>query len=258
MQLRLNKAPVALAVLVLLAGGCAHCQKGRRGGRVFSAAGRAALSPPVMEAAPDWPSCIEATGRGFAAPGASDPARRKMTAVAAAKCRTLAELAELVRGLHLQSRSNVADLRFAGESIETEVQADLAQVRLVASQYDEDTGMAQVTMRMGLSASGEVLKGGLSAPPPPPEGPRRQQAERVARKLALQNLKQALDQADVVPQVALGGLAKHSKLAARYLSEALEKVEYSPARWHAGKVCTVQAEARIAQTDWDMLQILAR
>lgn len=128
--------PFALCLLGLLWSGCA-----------------------VMDAGAGDVRVVLASAQGLPAAYATAEPARRFTALESARQRALAKLAEELYGVRVERAAKVRDMQFAGEEIEAQVQGELRGAQVVHSEYDEETGLAEVTLRVGVDASGRTVPG---------------------------------------------------------------------------------------------------
>jgi len=100
---------------------------------------------------------LTATGYGLPASGATDPDTRRRTALEAARQRALAALAEQVYGAEINRVTKVRDLRFVSEEAVSHVSGRLSDVDIVRSFYDDQSGLAEVTVRLTLDENGNPV-----------------------------------------------------------------------------------------------------
>ena len=102
---------------------------------------------------------VLASAQGLPAAYATAEPARRFTALESARQRALAKLAEELHGVRVERAAKVRDMQFAGEEIEAQVQGELKGAQVVRSEYDEETGLAEVTVRIGVDASGRTVPG---------------------------------------------------------------------------------------------------
>lgn len=195
---------------------------------------------------------VEATGHGLPAPSATGPLQERMTAVEAARCRALAHLAEKMEGLTVQRESQVVNFQFAGESVQSRTQAELPGATMVAQEFDETSGMARVTLRLPLDATGRPVEAARMLPAAENAEARRARCERAARVEALANLREQVGRVQVGKYVQVKDLVLARQEAWSAVEGILRGVDFSEPQWQ-GEACTVQAELKVSREELEQL-----
>jgi len=188
-----------------------------------------------------WDSVIEAAGRGLPAPNAVNDAQKQLTAQEAARYRALAKLAEELEGLKVTRVARVTDMAFAGEEVNANLSVDLKGITEVASTYDAEAEIAEVTLRVVLGSDGKTIPQRISRLAPASIYERKAQAEEAARIRAMASLREQIGRVYVSQSVEVEDLMLARQEARLHVEGLLEGVEFSDVRWTGNKQCEVTA-----------------
>jgi len=234
---------VASALMLALTG-CAGRAIAQPGMETFRAVGVATVEEAVGQAAGgvlDWDTTLTATGTGMAPPGAPTPQAGEMAALAAARQMALAELAGKVGGTHVERQARVRDMVFAGEEVRTVVEADLAGIRVVDTDYDAEAGVATVRLQVGLDSAGNPVPERLASRVPLSLHARRLRAEQAARIDAVARLGEQIGRVHVGQEVEVENLMLTKHCAWLKVQSVVAGVEFAEAEWVSEKECRVEA-----------------
>ncbi|MCC5790725.1 MAG: hypothetical protein JJT75_13925 [Opitutales bacterium] len=201
-----------------------------------------------------WEKLIEATGKGFASSQVSTDFQREQTALEAAKYRAMAEIAEKIYGTRVTRTSTVRDMRFASEEIAVGMTAIIQGSHVVHESFDPETGIAEVTIRVGLDESGHTVSknDGLRLVPAS-LSERRARAEQAARVRAVAALREQIGKIHIAEEVRVRDLVLEQQYARQHIEGIIENVEYSEPEWVDDIQCNV--EARIELTGADLKRL---
>jgi len=192
-----------------------------------------------------WHTYLEATGQGIAAAGASTEFQQRMTAVQAARSRALAGLVEELEGTEIAREAKVLNMQFAGESVSSRTHGELRGIQVVDEEYDPETGVAQVTVRVGLDERGKLVPAEATAAAPGSMDARRARAERAARVDALSRLREQIGEVRVGRSVRVRNLMLSHYEAWLSVEGIMRNVEFSEPTWSGDVRCEVVASVRV-------------
>ncbi len=201
----------------------------------------------------DYARVIEATGRGMPANNAMSESEKRYTATEAAKYRALAKLTEKINGANVNLRREVRDMLFSSEVIEVHIEGQLKGVSLVSTKYDADTGVAHVTLRVGLDSQGEPVEVNYATMVSRSKTARKIQAESAARTIALGKLMEQVGNMRVDQTVKVQDFMFSSQKAWQDVQGMLEGVEYSKPHWSDERTVTVEATLKVTRKQLDKL-----
>jgi len=194
---------------------------------------------------------IEATGLGLPAPHAGTAAEKRLTAMAAARYRALANLVETRDGLVVSRDARTIDMAFAGEEVRVRIDGELKGVSEVAQDYDAETEMATVTLKMPLeSKTGEqqiIRKEPLSL------AQRKARAVAAARIQATASLREQIGQVYVEQDILVEELVMAHQHARVYVQGLLEGVSFSEALWLGETRCEVVATLEVDKDEMEKM-----
>jgi len=251
------------AVVAVVFGLCLGCAE--TGGHpvdkslVLHATGTAFLEeagPEKGVPAADWDSTVEASGFGLPAANATTPAFKRLTAMQAAKYTAMASLVEKLRGIRVTQDSKVHDLTFAGQELGAQLAGDLSGVRVVRCEYNEEQGMAEAVVMVGLDAKGNIVPERLLPMAPLSGGARRARAEAAARINALAKLREQIGEVYVWQEIKVKNLQLSHQNAGEVVEGMLEGVEYGKAQWPSDKQCCVEATLKLRPADVERLRAM--
>jgi len=218
----------------------------------FSVVGIAFLEPvqSLREPVPQQGAFVEAEGYGFPAKDAEDAMQKRLTALEAARYRALANLAVKTLGQSVTRDARVVDMAFAGEEIHVTLDGELRGVSEVSRDYDEEKGMATVTLKVALDP--REKEGGEQ---PLSLEQRQARAETAARTQATALLREQVGQVFVEQDVRVENLVMKHQEARAYVQGLLEGIRFSPPIWTSAEKCEVSATLEL---DRDKLAGLAK
>ncbi len=200
-----------------------------------------------------WDVIIEATGKGLPAPHAPTDIQKKFTALEAAKYRAIAELAEKVRGMRVTRTGEVRDMAFAGEKIAIEMSGQIEGVHIVRQTYDEATGLAEVTVRVGMDNNGNLVSQGASRLTPLSLPERMARAEEAARMRAAAAVREQIGEIRVEETIEVRNLIMVQHHARQHVEGILENVRFSKPEWVSRNQCEVVARVELSSEDLQRL-----
>jgi hypothetical protein len=213
--------------------------------------------PETGVPAANWDTTVEATGQGMPAPNAITSTHKELTAREAAKYVAFAQLVEKLKGTHITQESKVHDMVFAGQQIEAHLVGDLTGVREVKSAYDPATGLAEVTLMVGLDYRGNIVPERLLPIAPLSVGARRARAVVAAQTDALAKLRQQLGEVHVWQEVKVKDLQLSHQEAGSLVEGLLEGVRFEEPTWVSDNECTVEGALALAPADIERLHMMA-
>ncbi len=231
----------------LAAGGCSSARGASPEGVFLEATGVAILESQERERDPSrfWQTYVEATGKGVAAAGAPTEFQQRMTALQAARSRALAGLLEDLEGVEIAREAQVVNMQFAGESVSSRARGQLRGVQVVAEEYDSQTRVAEVTLRVGLDAEGQIVPVQATAAAPELLEARRARAERAARVDAVSRLREQIGEVQVGRAVLVRNLMLSHHEAWLSVEGIMRNVEFSEPRWSGESRCEVVASVKV-------------
>ncbi len=249
------------AFFLPLCAGCAQVGQTVEITRVLRATGVAYLAAAPREMGllpPEAAVVAEGKGVGFPAASATTSGQKRLTALAAARYRALADVAETLHGTHLTKESRVADMAFAGEEIEAKVSGILPQAQVVDSRYDEDAEIAEVTVKVVLDSEGNAIP--LRSPTiwALSIAAQRAQTEMAAREDAVAGLRRQLGELEVAPGVRADDIMRVNQRAQLLVEGMLEGVRLGKPRWPKSERCVVEAQLALSPADLERLRAVAR
>jgi hypothetical protein len=196
---------------------------------------------------------LEITGKGLAATEAATDMQKRLSAQQAAKYRAMAELVERTRGIHVTREASVKDMAFAGEKVHVQLSGQVEGATVVSEHYDENSGMAEVTLSVALDKGSNVGSPGtqlsrLSL------SERRARAEEAARINAMAALRRKIGQVHVEEDILVRDLVMTRQNARQYIEGKLENVKFSEPEWVDKNVCEVKAEVRLTPANLKRLR----
>lgn len=212
---------------------------------IFRTKGIATLEKDDSLFGGDYARVIEATGCGMPANNATSESEKRYTAIEAAKYRSLAKLAEKLNGVNVNLHTEVRDMVFSSEVIRAHIEGQLEGISLVGSKYNADTGVAQVTLRLGLDSEGKPVEVNYVPLVSWSKEARRIRAESAARIIALGRLLEQIGNTRVGQTVKVQDLIFSSQKAWQEVQGMLEGVEYSEPRWKGERSVTVEAMLKV-------------
>ncbi|MFO7957953.1 MAG: hypothetical protein R6X33_12740 [Candidatus Brocadiia bacterium] len=238
---------VGVFLAAATSGGCASVDRSERDGHVLEATGVAILESVDARRDPSrfWHTYLEATGEGMAAAGASTEFQQKTTALQAARSRALARLVEDLEGTEIAREAKVLNMQFAGESVSSRTRGELRGVQVITEEYNPETRVAQVTVRVGLDERGKVVPAEAVAVAPGSMDARRARAERAARVDALSRLREQIGEVRVGRSVRVRNLMLSHHEAWLSVEGIMRNVEFSEPRWRGDARCEVVASVKV-------------
>lgn len=204
-----------------------------------------------------WEQLIEVTGKGLPSPRASTDIHRELTALEAAKYRALAELAEKVRGARVTRTSQVRDMAFASEEVAVEMSAVVEGSHIVRERFDAETGIAEVTIRVGIDANGNMVSQNVVPRLVPTSLPERMvRAEHAARVRAVAALREQIGKVHVAEEVHVRDLILVHQHARQHVEGMIENVEFSEPEWVDRIQCNVEARVTLTASDLKRLSAM--
>ena len=198
-------------------------------------------SPPPIKS-------IEAKGFGLPSSNAGNTAQKQLTAMEAARYRALANLVEKRDGLEVLREAHTVDMAFAGEEIHVRINGTLKGVSEVAQDYDAESEMATVTLKMLLEPEPDAMhKKTLTLEQ------RKARAITAARIQATASLREQIGQIYVEQDVLVEELILAHQQARVYVQGLLEGVSFSEALWLGESRCEVVASLEVNQTDMEKM-----
>jgi len=235
---------IIIGLIVCFLGGCAGLDNTVEMTRVLRARGVGFIEKAereMGEPAARWDTVVEATAQGLAPESAEGDIQRRLMAIEAATCRAMAMLAENVRGTHVAKKSEVRDMEFVGEDVWTEMAGSLEGVKIAKSEYDEETGVAVVTVRVGLDTEGNIIPDRMLPITPLSSAARRVRAEGAARVDAVASLREQLGEIYVGQVVKVKDLVLIHQKAWLLVEGMLDRVQFSRPEWVSPTQCVVEA-----------------
>ncbi len=199
-------------------------------------------SPPPVKS-------IEAKGFGLPASSAGNAAQKRLTAMEAARYRALANLVEKRDGLEVMRKAHTIDMAFAGEEIRVQINGTLKNVSEVAQDYDTETEMATVTLKIPLEPETDSTR-----KKPLTLEQRKARAITAARIQATAALREKIGQIYVEQDVLVEELILSHQQARVYVQGLLEGVSFSEALWLGESRCEVVATLEVNQTDIEKMK----
>ncbi len=197
-----------------------------------------------------WDKLLEATGKGLPSPQAATDIHKELTALEAAKYRALAELAEKLRGARVTRISQVRDMAFAGEEVAIEMSAVVAGSHIVRENFDRETGIAEVTLRVGVDAEGNMVsQNNVSRLAPISLPERKARAEQAARIRAMAALREQIGEIYIAEEVLVRDLFLVHQHARQHVEGMIENVEFSEPEWVDRVQCNVEARIKLTEAD---------
>jgi len=224
---------------------------------VFKATGVAFLEKtdrllPNVAAQAD--SVIRASGMALPGTNAVTEIEKRMTALEAAKIRAMANLAEKVRGTIIKKITRSEDMRFVSEDVEALVTATLQGVRVVASRYDEETGIAEVKVSVGLDMEGNIIPEKVVPMAPLYLTERKARAAAAARIDAGVRLREQIGEEYVGQVVQVKNLVLQSHRAWRVVEGMIKGAEFSKPSWPTPEKCEVKATLKVPDEEFKRLR----
>ncbi len=192
---------------------------------------------------------IEAKGFGLPASSAGNAAQKRLTAMEAARYRALANLVEKKEGLEVWRDARTVDMAFAGEEIRVRINGTLKGVSEVAQDYDTETEMATVTLKMPLGPETDSTRKN-----PLTLEQRKARAITAARIQATASLREQIGQIYVEQDVLVEELILAHQQARVYVQGLLEGVSFSEALWLGESRCEVVATLEVNQADMEKMK----
>lgn len=255
-------APIAcLWAALAVSAGC-HLAHGRpRTGPVLEATGEALLEPArpgMLIPSPRWDRAARATGTGFPAPDAPSDQLRRLTAVEAARHVALARLVEQLEGARVSQSSRVRNMIFAGQEVESATSGDLNGARVVDVDYDDSSGVANVTVLVGLDEDGRPVPAAQVPATPLSLPARRVRAEAAARMNALARLSERLGDLHVKGDLRVREVQLRIARSGPIVERILDGAELGRVEWVSRERCRVEARLRVAPEELEQLRELPR
>ena len=247
------------AFFAVLCAGCAGTEVQEARPRVFEATGVAFLEEPgrkLVEAPAECVRVVEASGEGLPAANAVNAIELRLTAVEAAKYRAMANLAEKMEGAEVVKVARSSDLRFQSEEIEAMVSANLEWVRITEQRYDEQTGIAKVTVQIGLDAQGNVTAEMKVPIEPLSLAERRARAEAAARIHAVAKLREQIGEVRVYQKVKVKDLVLQSQKAWLIVEGIVKGAQFSRPSWPTHQKCEVTARLEVLEEEFQRFTAL--
>ena len=194
---------------------------------------------------------IGAKGFGFPAPHAGTAAEKRLTAMEAARYRALANLVEKRDGLVVSRDARTIDMAFAGEEVRVQIEGQLKGVSEVAQDYDTETEMATVTLKMPLGSEADSRR--TTREKPLSLEQRKARAIAAARIQATASLREQIGQIYVEQDVLVEELILAHQQARVYVQGLLEGVSFSEALWLGESRCEVVATLEVKQADMEKM-----
>ena len=157
---------VVMAVLGLGFTGCRTFELSDAGVLTFKAIGHAGMSDaPVLFTIDEEGGSrgIRMTATGAASHQAVSQEQRQSTATKAAMSRAVANLATALKGASIKRTLKVEDMVFAGETVEVQTSTTMENFEVVSSQYDDESGCAEVTIAVRLNGEEDLSGSGTFA-----------------------------------------------------------------------------------------------
>jgi hypothetical protein len=226
---------------------------------VLVAVGEAILEQAgmVVPTAQGWDYFVEASAEGLPAAGASTPMQVEFTAVEAAKYRAMSKLVERLEGLRVARESSVLDLQFLRECVEARTCGELQGVRVVGSSFDAGTGVARVTVQMGLDQEGNIVPESFARPVPASPEARRARCEHAARVDAMARLRERVGEVYVAKHVTVHNLMLERHEACSRVEGMLRGVTFEAPVWVSDERCVVEASIVLDPRDLAVLGRMA-
>ncbi len=162
-------------------------------------------------------------------------------ALEGARYRAMAKLVENLRGMDVAKTTTVKDLVFASEEVEVNILGQLEGVQLVKAEYDEKTGIAEVTVRVGLDSRGGIVPSRMLPIMPLSLAARRARAESAACVDAVASLRGQIGEVHVGQVVKVKNLVLEHQEAWLLVEGILEGVKFSEPHWPSNEQCVIGA-----------------
>jgi hypothetical protein len=210
----------------------------------FESIGIGFLEPPKQEAEKERArpeESIEAKGYGFPSSTASNDIQKRVTATEAAQYRAMANLAEMHSGLDVTREAQTVNMAFAGEEVRVTLSGRLKGVSEVAREYDAESEIAMVTLKMSLDPPDRHEKSSQQLT----EEQRKAQAETAARIHATALLREQIGQSYVEQEIHVEGIAMTHQEARIHVEGLLTGIRFSEVLWTSDRICEVTATLEV-------------
>ena len=190
---------------------------------------------------------LQAEGVGLPATAATGEQMR-LTALAAAQYRALANLLAKLEGLEVTRDAQVVDMAFANEVIHVSLEGYLEKFSVVSSEYDEEAKLATVVVQDSLDPPKETDQ------KPKPElsmEERKARAAAAARIQATALLREKIGQVYVEQDLQIEDFAVKHQEARSFVRGLMEGVQFSEVRWLSEIHCEVTASLDVDQKQLD-------
>ncbi len=238
--------------------GCAAVRPARA--LVIEATGEALIEPARPGAylpSARWDRTARASGTGLPAPEAATDEMKRLTALEAARLTALARLVEQVEGVRVAQSARVRDMAFGGQQVETAASGHVSGAQMVEADYDPASGLAMVTVLVGLNEDGEPVPAAQLPVTPLSLPARRVRAEAAARIDALAALRERLGELKVAPHVRVRGLARSYEPSRPVIEGILDGARLGGIVWVSAERCRVEARLRVPPGDMERLREMA-
>ena len=244
-------------LIVALSAGCSSLDSGVETTRVLRAKGVGFVEKAdrdMGESAVTWDTIVEATAEGLAPQDVVNPVQRRLMATEAATYRAMAQVAENVRGIHVTKKSRVQDMAFAGENVEAQTAGAIEGVKILRRDYDDETGIAEVTVRVGLDTEGNIIPDRMLPVTPLSLAVRRVRGESAARINAVASLREQVGEIYVGQVVKVKDLVFMHQKAWLLVEGMLEGVQFSEPEWVSSTQCVIEATLVVSAEDLEKLR----
>jgi enamine deaminase RidA (YjgF/YER057c/UK114 family) len=190
---------------------------------------------------------FQAEGVGLPATAATGEQIR-LTALAAAQYRALANLLAKLEGMNVTRDAHVVDMAFANEVINVSLDGYLEKFSVVSSEYDKEVKLATVVVQVSLAPPKETDK------KPKPElsmEERKARAAAAARIQATALLREKIGQVYVEQDLQVEDFAVKHQEARSFVRGLMEGVQFSAVRWLSEIHCEVTASLDVDQEQLD-------
>lgn len=194
---------------------------------------------------PNWDRFAEATGHGFPSEDATNPVMKKMTALAAARYRALAEMVEALEGMHVERESQVENMVFAGEQVSISLSGVVKGATTVSETYNAEEESAEVVIRVAMDKDGKLIPNHANSLAPVSLYKRRAEAEEAAKVNASAALRERLGDSYLMQRVVVKDLRFKSQEAESKVEGLLEQVTFSKPEWIENTKCVVTASVTL-------------
>ncbi|MDA0991796.1 MAG: hypothetical protein O3A51_13730 [Verrucomicrobia bacterium] len=200
---------------------------------------------------------IEATGRGLPASSAETPIQKKLTAQEAAKYRAIAGLLEKIAGLNISREGLVRDMAFISEEVSVDISGELGGIRVVNADYDEDSEIAEITVRVSVDNDGKVVPEIGRAGRNLSLAERMARAEEAARISAIAALREAIGSVHITQETTVMNLVLNTQVAEMTVEGWLQGAELSQPHWSSRKKCIVEGTVTLSPAELEQLRAIA-